>query len=142
MSGVSLVDQFDSEQYHIANSGINGTCKYNPCKNGGLCFYTALLDDYFCQCNTCHSGPYCDIQSCNSDDVNLNYYRNLKITRLNESSYYIVAFILFIFILAFWRSTKVHKNFETSAKYSKNEKFEEEFCFRDQEPISNKLINY
>ena len=140
MFGVSSINEIDLEQYHIANSGINGTCKYNPCKNGALCFYTPLLGDYFCQCSTCYTGPYCGEKSCNSDDVNLSYFKNLKITRLNESSYYFVVCVVFIFVIAFWCSTKLYKKFEKNAEHLKSGKFETEFCLNDEEPLSTKLI--
>uniref|UniRef100_A0A0K0ERL3 EGF-like domain-containing protein n=1 Tax=Strongyloides stercoralis TaxID=6248 RepID=A0A0K0ERL3_STRER len=142
MNKIFLEDYFDLEQYHISNSGVNGSCKYNPCKNEALCFYTKSLNDYFCQCTTCYSGPFCDIKSCNSDDVNLSYFKNLKVIRLNEASYYAVAVVFFIFIITIWRSTKLYKRFEMNSKESKSVKYEAEFCFNDQEStITNLIIN-
>ncbi|CEF63452.1 Epidermal growth factor-like domain-containing protein [Strongyloides ratti] len=140
MVEISSEDYNNLELYHIANSGVNGTCIHNPCKNDALCFYTTSLNDYFCQCSTCYSGPFCDKESCNSEDVNLSYFKNLKMIRLNESSYYAIALLFIIFIVAVWRSIKLYKRFETNSKESKSEKFEKEYYLDDQESMTTNLL--
>uniref|UniRef100_A0A0N4ZS43 EGF-like domain-containing protein n=1 Tax=Parastrongyloides trichosuri TaxID=131310 RepID=A0A0N4ZS43_PARTI len=128
------------EEYHIINSGINGTCENNPCLNGALCFYTKQSEDYFCQCNTCYSGPFCGNKVCNSTESNDTFFKYKKLTILNEPSYYILASIFFIFIISILTSTKLFKKFSIYNGQQDHQKAMTEISFNEREPLSTTLM--
>ncbi|CEF67044.1 Epidermal growth factor-like domain-containing protein [Strongyloides ratti] len=94
------------EHHAIDNSGINRTCKetkFNPCKHESQCYYTNITSEYFCKCNECYSGQFCQDKVCTTKNQNTTEIYHTVLL----SDYIYTSIVGIIYILAFFSTLKL-----------------------------------
>uniref|UniRef100_A0A0N5CEL3 EGF-like domain-containing protein n=1 Tax=Strongyloides papillosus TaxID=174720 RepID=A0A0N5CEL3_STREA len=106
------------EHHAIDSSGLHKTCnttKFNPCKNKSQCYYTNITSEYFCKCDKCYSGQFCQNKICNL----INQKDTMKLNGLAFSDFVYLAIVGITFFLSIicssifsWRNDQYDKKIE------------------------------